>query len=216
MTSIYVNALFKFGERHYMEKLLKEGELFMRPIPAFKSMENHETREDKAEGTVQCFQPSKVTLSMEVNGKYEPIKGICSPILLGHPNMADFNIYCLYALLDRTVDPRNKKFGDTFVVFTQANEFIERVKKKLASLGYEHDCRLVEYVDEKEYQGNMGPFRKFSRLNYQNEARFIVKSLLQKNLTIKIGSIEDIAYLGSWGELDGYINEQIFVTTEAA
>lgn len=216
MQSIYVNALFKFGERHFMERLLKEGELYMRPIPAFKSMEKHEAREDKAEGTVQCFQPSKVTLSVEMDGKYEPIKGICSPILLGHPNMADFNIYCMYGLLDKKVDPRNRKFGDTFVVFTQANEFIARVKNKLTVLGYEHDCRLVEYVDEKQYQGVMGPYRKFDRLSYQNEARFLVKSLLRKDLTVKIGSIEDIAYLATWEELESYINEKVFSDTEAA
>lgn len=48
-------ALFKLGEKKYMEELLHEGHVFMNTLSYFAKIEDDSTRADPDEGTSYCL-----------------------------------------------------------------------------------------------------------------------------------------------------------------
>jgi hypothetical protein len=117
-----VLALFKFGKRAHIEQLIREGHLYMNPLSYFASYEAGSPRSDGHEGIRTSLQPQKAKLSVEIDGAFHEIPGICGPITFGSDALRLVNVYCMYALRASNapdlIDPRNFAFGDTFAVFT--------------------------------------------------------------------------------------------------
>jgi hypothetical protein len=87
-----------------------------------------------------------------------------------------------------------REFGDALVVFKDAAEFVRRVKVAAETEGHELIYLPVEYVPTK-HSGEMGPFRKLAPYAYQQGFRLLtVNAIEQKALTLKLGSLADIAF----------------------
>lgn len=131
-----------------------------------------------------------------------------------------FKVYCMYGLtylIDENrydvPDERLKDFGDTAVIITDPNEFLNRVLQGLyRQFGDNVDFRLDEVCYyPPDYYGNLDEFCKLNDFSWQNEMRMRValldgtservdqnglhwKPLIQdiNSITVDIGDIRDI------------------------
>lgn len=201
-----VLALFKFGERRYVEQFVYEGKLYMNTLEYFVNLEADSQRSDKDEGLNWCMQPNRVKLRMEIDGEFKDIPGISGAILYSQPCDRAANIFCMYALRATQehppINPLNLKFGDTFAILKDGDEFLRRVQIAAEQSGHRIDWKLVKYVDRSQHHGPMGPFRKFSRLSYQSEFRIALFPGTGKAFDLTLGDISDIAILGPLSELN--------------
>jgi len=199
--------LFKFGKQEHVDQFVHEGLMFMNTLKKFKTLENGNPRSDRHEGTTYSYPADKVKkFSMERNGEWVDLELVKGSSLTGNGKKASItNVFCMYAfcvsISKNLVDPRNFKFGDTFAMLKDGDEFLRRVdavaKKKNIVLGR----GLVEYVDKSTYVGKMGVFRKYSEFAYQSEFRFFVITGNDTPFILKIGDISDISKIGSVEEL---------------
>ena len=211
-----VLGLFKFGSRDHVEQFINEGLLYMNTLSYFKGLEEDEVRSDKYENAGYCFQATGSTLNVEKNGNWIKLGDICGPIISSNSNERNPNVFCLYAFRERAteslIDPRNIKFGDSYAVLVDGDEFLRRVKKYAEQNNIKITYKLVNYVNRDEYNGPMGPFRKFSYFSYQSEFRIVVYNGNNSPLSLRVGSLSDISIIGSLSE----INNDIRVKTDDA
>lgn len=102
------------------------------------------------------------------------------------------------------IDERNLRFGDTFAVLTNGDEFLRRVKAaaKAKSAGYNLEYRLVEYYDEDTHQGEVGIFRKRTVFSYQSEFRIALIPGVDRPYSFAVGDLSDITVTGSLRDLN--------------
>jgi hypothetical protein len=192
--------LFKFGRRVHLDSFRKDGMLYMNPQTAFSKMENDCIRGDKFEGTTHIHQPANI-----IRGTIEDANGLkitlypgnfVGPLQVKTSDRPSYNVYCMFSMPDvvdgPSVDERNSKFGDAFIVVLRSATFIERVCAKAAERGFQCTYRLVEYYDEETHDGETGPFLKPSRFAYQNEFRFAISPGDIKPICLEVGSLLDI------------------------
>lgn len=180
-----------------MERLLFEGEVYLKPLTYFRELEGDAVRADRHDGLIAAHQPERVTLTVttskgSITFDQSNLRG---PVLLG--GEVALNIFCMYAITpDRVhVDPRNFGFGDVCVVFTEGSEFLLRLGRAAEAVGLKALMGLVEYVDRRVHDGAMGPFTKFDTFEYQNEYRVALSPGAPDPMTLRLGSLEDIAAL---------------------
>ena len=139
-------------------------------------------------------------LSVEIDGAFHEIPGICGPITLGSDELRLVNVYCMYALrashAPDLIDPRDFAFGDAFAVFTDGDEFFRRLRHAASAQGLQVTWRLVQYVDRDTYHGKVGVFRKFSAFSYQSELRIAIFPGTGKPFSIRLGDLSDITLTG--------------------
>jgi hypothetical protein len=138
-------------------------------------MESDVLRADEDEALAHAIAAKGAELSVNRDGRWELIGTIDGPIRFSDPGLQRANVFCMHAFpssrVEDLVDQRNFGFGDTYVVFTEGDEFLRRVRAEALRLKIELQCSLVEYVDPSTYRGAMGIFRKFSSFSYQSECR---------------------------------------------
>jgi hypothetical protein len=205
-----VLGLFKFGLRDHVEQFVNEGLLYMNTLTYFKDLEEDEVRSDKHENADYCFQATAgSTLSVEQNGNWVKLGDICGPIISSNSNERNPNVFCMYAFRESAakslIDPRNFKFGDSCAVLVDGDEFLRRVKKYAEQNDIEFTYKLVKYVNRDEYNGPMGPFRKFSYFSYQSEFRIVVYKGSNSPLLLGVGSLSDISIIGPLSEVNNHI-----------
>ena len=203
-------GLFKFGLRSDMEKLLHDGHLFMSPLSAFIHMEEDHLRADQDEAIDYAMPVEGAEFSIKHHDKWLPIGGLTGSLRYVGPERVKANVFCMHSILasrcishpEQLIDSRNFGFGDTFVIFIDADEFLRRVqvearRRKIAFLN-----AAVEYVNPNSFEGKMGIFRKFSKFDYQCEYRFAIQPGTEKPYSLHIGSIADIARIGSLSDIN--------------
>jgi hypothetical protein len=108
-----------------------------------------------------------------------PVGKLAGLIKFRNPDLT-LNVYFLYALLssrvDRGFDPRISAFGDTAVLFLDADELPARLSKAVQAGGHQLQHGLVRYIDDTSYGGAMNTFMKGSRFAYQSEALIVVST----------------------------------------
>jgi hypothetical protein len=190
----------KFGQYQFMKELYDSGQIFMQRWRTFRNIE-HDQIGDRNEGLSHAIQASNIIA--EFNGK----KAEGEPI---GPLRCTFNpsynpmIFCLYCFTDRNfnesgsqIDPRCCGFGEYAVVITNIEKFNEMLLDALesSSRGNVHS-QLIDYVPYYNYQGEMGPFRKYDDFKYQSEYRFVYESEdTAPTHTLQIGSLKEVAIL---------------------
>lgn len=204
--------LIKFGKREYMEKLLKNGELYLNTTTFFSQCDESNGIGDKYEGVCSVDNAPFCDIEFKFNSpkiddvKFEKVKDVHIRIKKNHPQG---NIYCLnMANGIREEGPQKgrielhellKNLGsdyDTAVVIGNYEKFLDRVKIELDKLPYTYKYSSVKYYDEKECQGEeLTFFHKRKKYSYQNEFRIYVESDSDSPLIINIGNMEDIAFL---------------------
>lgn len=202
----------KFGQRKYMEKLLKDGELHLNTTTFFSQYDESNGIGDKYEGVRLVDNAPFCDIELLFNSpdiedlKLEKVKGVHMRIRENHPQG---NIYCLnMANGFRKDDERVGRIElnasllglgsdyDTAVVIFDYKRFLERVITELEKLPYFYKCSPVEYYDEKLCQGEeLTFFHKRKKYSEQNEFRIYVETNSDSPLKINIGNMEDIAFL---------------------
>ena len=189
-----------------MEELVTQGLVYMPPLSYFVELESDALRADPAEGCTRSVAADGFRLDVQVDGEWKPVGGIVGPVRFRDGTLSSANVYCTHALLDNGpasfVDTRNFEFGDTYVVFTDGDEFLRRARAAASRLGIKLEVSLVEYVDETMYTGPMGIFRKYSSFAYQSECRLALLPGTGAPFSLHVGDLSDIALIGELAQLN--------------
>lgn len=209
-------VLFKFGREEHLTALRKQGLLHMRTMRYFADAERENpARNDRFEGAARIFQPAaiKMTFSHPVIGSHEvDSRDLAGPVIFSYDREAEQNIYCLFSLTAPTttravLHEDHLRFGSHFVLVLNTQAFFERIKRVLGPLGLSGRGELVQYYDESNYTGPVGPFLKPSRFAYQQEYRIVVRPGQAPFRNLVIGDISDITSpVLPLSELDQLVN----------
>lgn len=207
-------GLFKFGTHAHIDAFVR-GTLYMNPLRYFAQLEAEEhpdLRSDSFEGVGRLIQAEGAILSVQVEGDYQPVGQIAGAIQ-GRPNDGiQANLFCMYALREPTgqqfIDPLNFRFGDTFAVFTNGDEFLQRVRNAATLAGHNLRGGLVEYIDEHQHHGEVGIFRKRLRFAYQSEFRLAVIPGVATPYCLQVGDLSDITITGPLAQLNDLLRIQ--------
>lgn len=206
-------ALFKFGESEHIESFVNEGLLHMNTLRYFRDLEAKcdRVRPDRDEGSTWCIQANKAAISMKPRDAWIKVGTILGPIRTTDGREDITNVFCMFALhtnpvSEPLVHEKNFEFGDTFAVLTNPVEFLRRVNEAAVCESLSVHKGLVEYFNSSTYHGPMGPFRKFSEFAYQSEFRIAIEGGKNEPLRLKIGSLLDIAKIGTLAEINNIIS----------
>src|SRR6185437_13401467 len=148
-----VLGLFKFGQRAHIDDLVR-GTLYMNPLQYFVETEASDPgdlRRDAFEGVGRLIQSDGGILSMKIDDEFKPVAQIRGAIQWRPTGGIKANIYCMYALREPTgpqfVDPLNFRFGDTFAIFTDGDEFLRRVRTSAEAASLKVEYHLVDYIN---------------------------------------------------------------------
>jgi hypothetical protein len=199
-------GLVKFGVAAHLRELRLQGRLFMNELNYFRQLDDDPARGDGDEGLTYCYQPSRTAVEVRATGAWQRVGGIAGPIKYREENGATGNLFCMFALRAShaeafaearrpLIDERNRAFGDSAVVITDADEFLRRVTAAAEREGLRLRAGPVDYVSQHSYHGPMGLFRKFSGYSYQSEYRLLVEPGCTGPRSLELGSIEDITVM---------------------
>lgn len=202
-----IQLLVKLGEYQYMERLIKNGELYLRPISEFTKMDSRDGIGYRFESmiTYSCPEDPSIKIMFLDGSEFSLSKK--SRITYGDHSGIDYLIYCM-SMVDfvkngdflTIKNPNNiSKIGsgyDTMIIILDTNQFINRIRRAILSFPLKMVFSPVHYYSEKNITlKNLTPFYKRKCYSYQNEFRFCFDSNIDKSFCLHIGNIEDIAVI---------------------
>ncbi len=197
-------ALLKIGLNAYMAELLYEGHVFMNTAEYFSTLEDGTPRSDPDEGVGYLQKADGAILKMQDADEWCSLGTIAGAIRFRPDALKTTNRYCLHA---KTVSAYGEAFqlnelklGDSYVLFTNGNEFLKRLKKAVLKAGHECTYGMVNYIDRNDYTGPMSLFRKFSEFANTREFRVVVTPGAGGAMSLRLGDLSDIAIMGSANE----------------
>jgi hypothetical protein len=186
-----------------MEALRQNGSVYMNTLDAFWRIEDGGVRGDRIDGVDRMENGTQATIT-DLNSNIVPIKVTGWTMEFRPPEPERINLYCMYALTWDSgainVDPRVYGFGDTAVVFTNPNAFLERLQDALGETGRDFHAELVNYVP-RNYVGDTGLFCKTEPYMFQSEWRLACYDGDGMPLQLDLGSLEDISVIVPTNEL---------------
>lgn len=188
----------KFGEREHLERLRLEGEIFCRSAHAFREIEDGGVRGDPLEGVIFHYQANRVNITMNTSIGEEinltnSLVGQVTMTGMGNENFNIFSLYGCKAVPGRYIfDSRVSAFGRHCIVFTNTQEFIDRVKIGAATGGLWCNYAMVDYFAKEERHGRISVFDKQKLYEYQSEFRFAFSPGTAEPIILKLGSLIDI------------------------
>jgi len=219
-----------FSEKRYAEQFL-EGKLYANRLSEFKCIEDDLTRGDEYEGGVMIDPDGilmEIQSEDQETGESQKVvlegQDFGSSIKMKLPYFDDLNLFCMYGgrLGDLALTPENTDaikerlslsekyhdFGDHVVVITNAKEFINRFVIAANRERYDLEYDFVTYFDS-EVGTSLIPesietiFAKRKEYAWQEEFRFAFNTFTQgeQAVILDIGSIADIAFLGSTSDM---------------
>ena len=195
--------LLKLGQKEHLE-MLRKGLLHMNSLAYFTKLESDAARGDPYEGTDAILQPCDIgeflfdphLPGMEpfhVNGAPD---GLVGPVRFTLHRTSSCNIFCMFAVSKPVVGPvfskKHEWPGDHFLLFTNTQEFFNRVVVAAKNHVLRVEGRAVEYYDGTKYSGQTGRFRKRSVFSYQCEYRIVVEPGVDGPFPFEIGDLSDI------------------------
>lgn len=196
-------GLIKIGVFEHMSALYEEGELYFNTFKYFRELEcSSDGRGDPNEYlSYYGGNGTKVAIKRKGDKEYTQINDV--QFVSMRNNQEEYShLYCLSSINKSwtyknklLISSKNFADGKNYaVIIHNFNEFAKRLKAKLVELKVRAKARYIDYVSRKEYNGEMGCFKKFEEYSYQNEYR-IVACLKNDSVpqSIKIGSLKDIA-----------------------
>jgi hypothetical protein len=193
--------LLKMGQKEHLE-MLRKGILYMNPLSYFAALETDPARGDAYEGSDSIIQPCDIgefTIDSHIEGlppfHAEP-SDFAGPIRIGLHRTLACNIFCLFTVnkpIDGPIFPQTHQwFGDSFVLFTNTQEFLSRVDTAAKERQLNGQRALVEYYDKAKFSGKTGRFRKQSIYSYQREYRIVLETGSDRPFRFDVGDLSDI------------------------
>lgn len=197
MGKFSIKRLIKFGQKEHLEALLDEGIIYMNNIDYFRQYEASQPghlRGDRYECFDYISQHNTIIFFDESPWKIDNVA------VFENRSTYPGYLYCMYAIhSDNTnplIDNRMLDFGEYAVIIPKPKEFIDRIQNYCAENHLHPDCAPVRYYDEKTEDGPLSPFQKRNKYAYQSEARIYIRAANpQKQMILKIGALDDIAFL---------------------
>lgn len=197
-------ALFKLGQKAHIEELPHEGHVYMNAVSYFAALEDDSARSDPDEGTGYSRNADGAKFEMQVGTEWRTFGTLTGAIRFRDDDLATANLYCLHARTRREYGTAfqlsDLGFGDSYVLFLDANEFFRRLEKAAAAAGRQLKYGVVEYVDRRTFAGPMGIFRKFSEHSEEREFRIAALAGTGSSLSLRLGDLSDIAIMRSTHE----------------
>jgi len=214
-----------FTVEEYADRFIG-GELHLNRLSYFQNIESEceDGRADENEAVAMWWQPNGMIIKLSVPslGLQTEIteKDLAAPISVGSGRHSDWHVFCMYAIytsgyaftgrmlkgterdfleLNRQIsfDERCLKFGK-FAVIVSGRPFLEHLKQEMIRQGHRHKWKLVEYYDDKTFNGEIEereiPFMKQIRFEYQKEFRICVDTKTIGDGAIKI-NLGDISHM---------------------
>jgi hypothetical protein len=171
----------------------------------FKDCER-EIERDRNEGVLTWLNPSRSALI--INGRHLTREGGTLSASVGF-NDPSLKIFCASAFYrheqrepGRIIDESVLRHGSHVLVVHNTGGFCERLFAKVQSLRAagivtQSGAERIEYFDEDEYDGDVGPFRKAARYSKEKEWRLGVRTAATDDgpFQFEIGSIESLSIL---------------------
>ena len=197
-------GLIKFGQKVHLEELYRKGVIYMNHLSEFLKLDDNVLRGDKYESLAEI----KEIFNIEVSHQGKNVGYAKNGKLSLWNNELSGNIYSMYTLFtndkleELRINEKCKEFGDAFVIISNVEEFISRIKKEACKQGLDIVYGTVDYVNAKEYVGNWSVFKKPIEYSYQKEFRFFIRQNSSGPFCLTLGSIEDISLMLDSGDLD--------------
>jgi len=188
-------TLIKFGRYEHLCQLREEGALYMNTLPHFWGIEDNHVRGDRFECNDEIVQGPMASVRPSMPGIHPTQVGNWT-IGVRPPDAERVNLFCMYAARPIAgtlpVDERVFAFGDSALVLTVPDRFIEQVASTIESEQIRAEANLVEYVEDS-YVGEAGPFKKLRCFAYQSEWRLVCYDGPRAARILRIGTIRDIS-----------------------
>jgi len=209
-----------FKEKDHANQFI-EGNLYLNRISFFKKNgyedEDNDGRPDRHEAISSWLQPNGLSLTVESFPELSlSEKDFLGPVSIADPCYEALHVLCMTATVVKFDEGLNSKEIESlaqknlrineeclklgsYAVIVEATSFCNRIKSALQKRGDYFKGQLVEYYDEKIFNGHIAekdiPFRKQERFSYQNEFRIVVdtQTVGENHITIEIGTLQDIA-----------------------
>lgn len=195
-------VLLKLGQREHLD-MVRRGLLYMNSLAFFRALEEADpARGDAYEGTDSIIQPCDIgefTFDPNIPGQERICvapSDLAGPVRIALWQTSACNIFCMFAVnkpIDGPIFPKSYRwFGDSFLLFTNTQEFLSRVVATAKRQGLQCEARLVEYYDANRYSGRIGRFHKPSRYGHQREYRIVLETGVEGPFRFEIGDLTDI------------------------
>ena len=203
------HILLKLGQKEHMDALYNKGEIYMQTAFFFRNLEERDDgRADKNECLSEYYSANslnkyKFILKHPLLPEIELSKEGGTSFIAIDDNYSDkTNIYSLsytnfniIKLKNSIIDEANFAEGkDYAVLIHNPKEFVRRILKEIKKTTPFVEANKVEYIDECNFGGEVGFFRKLRKYEYQSEYRIVARFNDSDVRTFHIGSISDIAF----------------------
>jgi hypothetical protein len=216
-----------FSNKKYADEFI-DGKIHLKRLSYFRKLESSadSERSDNNEALSHWLQPKGLVVKFNVPGVGEveiTEKDLAGPISMSIDYHEHLHVFCMHAMrvtgfelingefdcaehevseieAQLKVDERNFVFGE-YAVVVRAVDFLARIKETLKGRGDYFRGRLVEYYDDKTFNGEIPtgeiPFWKQKKYSHQNEFRICVNTKTKGDdpLNIEMGNISDICAL---------------------
>ncbi|MCP3660379.1 MAG: hypothetical protein GY830_08790 [Bacteroidetes bacterium] len=214
---IKLQFLLKFHEKKIIEDMYENGAIFMNTIDYFENTEN-KVKKDKNENITHLSQSNKM-LKFNIAGKNmqlvknTQVKIKCSNYMRNvyTHKFSFFGLYSddKYEIGEKIFDKKMLEHGKYLLLILNPKEFFKRFLQVLKDEIIQYYCDRVQYINEKIYEGEMGPFKKFEKFAYEKEYRICINhsKVYDHSVTFKIGNLKDIAYIISSSDLKNKVEK---------
>jgi hypothetical protein len=208
-------VLMKFGSQAYMERLLKLGEIYTRPLREFKKEDAHK-RFDCMEGLKQLhYLNEKCKIFIKKHGD-DTAKWLQVPITSGKSTVwfdVSQHNYSLFTVTGEQIQKEPyfvvpegmRQFGDYIVVIRYPGEFLNRLMKicdETRVTGW--TAGEVTYYDPNVDQNDLTLWHKPSDHAFAQEFRIIFENRSPEPTSLFLGSLEDIADICHFDQYKGF------------
>lgn len=209
-----ISLLIKFGEKHHLEKMQKDGFFYCNTITYFSTLKD-ESRGDELESVTKLEYKENVFLSLKPanNPRAEWKKINVTKMLYKefHKNPQG-NLFC-FSLITLKADSETKeytfdpRFANSFnkygLLILRQDLFLERLVSALNKIQYSYCIKPVEYLDLKKHFGKKNLFQKDLSYSWQEECRIVIHTNKYKQedpFIFSIGNLSDISEIIDFSE----------------
>ncbi|MBS4059655.1 MAG: hypothetical protein KG029_04595 [Bacteroidetes bacterium] len=197
--------LFKFGSEENIDNLLQHGTVYCNTVKYFREVDDNYTRGDENEcktyiKQIDWLKIENEGISLEFNTKAQ---------LYVDDGSFNGNLYCMsaitrddidYSLINEdfkihpiTLNPSLARFGNSAMLIYNIPEFFIRLEKALKRKHKKYQYEPITYTDFNTYEGELSPFIKSIKYDYQKEFRIFIRGQSNKPFIVNIGNLTDIA-----------------------
>jgi len=206
------SLLIKFGTQQNLRSLVTDGIIHCKSIKWFAEYEDGKLRGDEFEAVIKTRYSENVIVQIrEADNPNSEWRRLNTETMLYKEFYKEplGNLFCLSQFSVNEgifeLDKRFSEFGGHLLFIHNQIEFFKRVDIALNSLGIGHCRGKIEYINLHKHTGQKMLFQKDNGFSYQEEYRIHIHRDHSDSFEFSIGSIEDIAVVFSFADVQSFI-----------